>query len=468
MLLTITTTHKPATDLGFLLHKHPNRCQTIKLSFGAAHVFYPFANEDKCTAALLLDVDPVGMIRGKRRPRGSLLLDQYVNDRPYVASSFLSVAIAETYGSALQGNCKKRPDLLDTIMPLTARIAVLPCRGGEKLLWRLFEPLGYEVFATGITLDEKFPEWGDSSYFNVELQKNTTVVDLLSHLYVLIPVLDNQKHYYIDDQEVKKLLKHGKGWLSDHPEKEIITRRYLKYRMSLAREALIRLKEDSPDQIEFDDDAHISSEEEVETKIKLKEERLCSVLSALKSSGAKTVVDIGCGEGNLLKLLLKEKQFEKIVGLDVSVRALEIASEKLRLERLPNKQRERIALLHGSLMYRDRRLAGLDAAAVIEVIEHLDPPRLSAFERALFEFAQPKTIVITTPNREYNAAWENVGIDKLRHHDHRFEWTRKEFQNWATGIADRYNYQVRFLGIGQINKNFGSPTQMGIFTKIDN
>lgn len=465
MLLTITTIHQPATDLGFLLHKHPNRCQITELSFGAAQIFYPIANEDKCTAALLLDVDPVGMIRGRRRPRGSLLLDQYVNDRPYVASSFLSVAIAEAYGSALQGNCKKRPDLVDMIMPLTAKIAVLPCRGGEKLLRRLFEPLGYEVFATGIQLDEKFPEWGDSSYFIIELQKNTRIVDLLSHLYVLIPVLDNQKHYYVDDQEVKKLLKHGKGWLSDHPEKEIITRRYLKYRMSLARETLIRLNEESSAEIESDSDADISTEEEVETKIKLKEERLGSVLSALKSSDAKTVVDIGCGEGNLLKLLLKEKQFEKIVGMDVSVRILEIASEKLRLGRLPTKQRERIELLHGSLMYRDSRLAGFDAAAVIEVIEHLDPSRLSAFERTLFEFAQPKTIVITTPNLEYNAAWENVGIGKLRHHDHRFEWTRQEFQSWAKGIADKFHYQVRFLVIGQIHEEFGKPTQMAIFSR---
>lgn len=230
---------------------------------------------------------------------------------------------------------------------------------------------------------------------------------------------------------------------------------------------MIRLNEDSPVPIESDGDVDSSIEQDIETKVELKEERLDSVLSALKSSGAKTVLDIGCGEGNLLKLLLKEKQFEKIIGLEVSIRVLTIASAKLRLEGLPNKQRERIALLYCSVMYRDKRQAGYDAAAVIEVIEHFDPPRLSAFERALFEFAPPKTIVIATPNREYNAAWEKIGTEKLRHYDHRFEWTREEFQNWAKRIGARFHYQVWFLGIGPIHEEFGSPTQMGIFTKIN-
>src|SRR6476659_9411270 len=128
MLLTITTTHQPATDLGYLLHKNPERLHSFELSFGKAHVFYPEAAPDRCTAALLLDVDPVGLVRNRKGPSGEGgTLDQYVNDRPYVASSFLSVAIARVLGSALAGRSKGRPELTEVRMPLEAKISVLPC-----------------------------------------------------------------------------------------------------------------------------------------------------------------------------------------------------------------------------------------------------------------------------------------------------------------------------------------------------
>ena len=191
----ITTTHKPSTDLGYLLHKNPGRCQTFDLTFGSAHVFYPVATDSECTMAMLLDVDPVEMIRSKRRRKGNTQLEHYINDRPYVASSFLSVAIAQVLGSALKGRCSDRQDLVDKAIPLTVRISVLPSRGGQQILNRLFEPLGYQVSTQGFELDENFPEWGQSPYYTVELKKTTTVAELLSHLYVLVPVLDNHKHY---------------------------------------------------------------------------------------------------------------------------------------------------------------------------------------------------------------------------------------------------------------------------------
>ncbi len=194
MLLTISTTHQPAEELGYLLHKHPGKIQEFSLAFGRAHVFYPLLDFDHCTAALLLDVDPVGLVRGKGSER---TLDQYVNDRPYVASSMLAVAIAQVFGTALAGNCKARPALANTPIPLTARLAALPCRGGEALLKRLFEPLGYCITSVKHRLDEKFPEWGDSMIFTVELACTTTLSSLLSHLYVLVPVLDNGKHYWM-------------------------------------------------------------------------------------------------------------------------------------------------------------------------------------------------------------------------------------------------------------------------------
>ena len=464
MLLTISTTHKPATDLGYLVHKNPFRCQQAELGFGSLDIFFPEATKDRCTLALLLDVDPIGLVRGKNSARTSVPLEQYVNDRPYVCSSFLSVALSRAFGQALQGRCKERPELVKTMMPLTVNMSVLPCRGGEEFLKRLFEPLGYSLAATRHPLDVEFPDWGDSPYYTVELCKETTVKELLNHLYVLIPVLDNQKHYYVGKNEIDKLMRRGEGWLATHPEREGITRRYLKYQSSYAREALARLMEINPAEDELFDEAKAQPEDRMEERLKLNEERLGTVLSALKASGAEKVLDLGCGGGKLLQILLKEKQFTRIVGLDVSFKVLEIASDRLHLAEMPAKQRERIELLHGSLIYRDRRLENYDAAAVVEVVEHLDKARLKAFERVLFEFAKPTTVVLTTPNREYNRMWEAVGPDKLRHQDHRFEWTRSEFREWAEGVARQHGYAAKFLPVGPMDEELGAPTQMCIFS----
>lgn len=464
MLLTISTNHEPATDLGFLLHKHPDRCQSFDLSFGKAHVFYPKANEVECVACLLLDVDPVGLVRGKGDWQQGLL-DQYVNDRPFVASSLMSVAISQVFGSALSGRSKERAELVDTPIPLTARIDVLPVRGGDEMLQRVFEPLGYTVQATRYPLDERFPDWGEGPYFTVQLEQTTTVAQLLQHLYVLIPVFDGKKHYYIGQDEVEKLLSKGELWLSDHPEREFITRRYLTKRHSLIRQALARLVEEEA--IETDDEDTIADSpllERDERELSLHEQRLGAVLAAIRSSEAKRVVDLGCGEGKLLRLLLADKQFTEVLGMDVSVRSLEIAHRRLKLDRLPERQRERIRLIHGALTYRDERLANFDAAAIVEVIEHLDPPRLKAFERVIFEHARPKTIVLTTPNREYNVVWESLPAGEMRHSDHRFEWSRAEFEEWAGDVAKRFGYLVRFLPVGPEEPEVGAPSQMAVFS----
>lgn len=465
MLLTITTTHQPANELGFLLHKHPERFQSFDMSFGKAHVYYPEVSPERCSACLLLDVDAVGMVRGKNADQ-NFLLAQYVNDRPYAASSFMSVAISQVFGSALQGRCKDRPELTTTAIPLTARIDVLPVRGGEKFLRAVFEPLGYEVETIGSPLDERFPEWGKGPYFAVTVRKTTTLADLLTHLYVLIPVFDNRKHYWVSDDEMEKLLAKGEGWLADHPEKEEITRRYLKFQPSLYRLALSRLvQEEEPDEGEENDQPKEMAEEILEMPISLNEQRLGAVMASLRASGAKRILDLGCGEGRLIRELIKDRQFDEIVGLDVSIRSLEAAQRRLKVDRLPTMQANRLTLIHGSLMYRDKRLEGFDAAAVVEVVEHLDPPRLSAFERVLFEFAKPRTVVLTTPNREYNATWGTLPAGKFRHPDHRFEWTRQEFQAWAHGIAERFGYTVRFLPVGPEHSVHGPPTQMGVFSR---
>jgi len=464
MLLTITTTYQPATDLGYLLHKNPARVQSFSLSFGQAHVYYPEANQQRCTAALLLDVDPVRLVRKKQ---GEAALEQYVNDRPYVASSFMSVAIAEIFRTAINGQCAARPELAAQAIPLQAKLAVLPCRGGEAFLKRLFEPLGYVVSSEPHLLDETYPQWGMSPYYTVALTTTCRLCDLLTHLYVLIPVLDDDKHYWIGDAEVDKLLRRGKGWLETHPEREQIVSRYLKHRRSLTREAIARLVAEESAMQEATEEKAQAEEERIEERISLHEQRLAAVMTALRQVGARRVLDLGCGEGKLLKLLLREKHIERIVGMDVSYRALELAQIRLKLDRLPGKQKERITLIHGALTYRDKRLEGYDAAAVVEVIEHLDEARLASFERVLFEFARPAMVAITTPNVEYNVKFENLPAGKFRHRDHRFEWTRQDFQTWANRVAERFGYSVRFLPIGQEDVTVGAPSQMGIFTFND-
>ena len=195
----------------------------------------------------------------------------------------------------------------------------------------------------------------------------------------------------------------------------------------------------------------------------LNDQRLAAVVGALRDGGARRIVDLGCGEGKLLAALLHESWVEHVVGVDVAWRSLEVAARRLHLEDMAPRQRARVELLQGALTYRDKRLRGFDAAAVVEVVEHLDPPRLDAFEQALFGDARPASVVVTTPNIEYNALFEGLPAGSLRHRDHRFEWTRAELAGWADGVAGRNGYQVELAPIGPVDDRLGSPTQMAVF-----
>jgi 3' terminal RNA ribose 2'-O-methyltransferase Hen1 len=461
VLLTITNHGPNATDLGFLLHKNPANLHSADLPFGKARVFYTDATSQACSACLLLEIDPVGLVRGAQRA------EDYVNDRPYVSSSYMTVAIGRVFGTALAGNCNKRPELILTRLPLTVVVAVVRARGGSEVLKKLFGPLGYKVEAAQLPLDEKFPEWGESSYFRFSMTGKSTVHDLLSYLYVLLPVLDDEKHYYVGDDEVEKLLRHGEGWLEKHPERQLIVSRYLKRRSSLMDQVFARLLNDenaAVESAEVKSEQSALAEKDLERPLTLHTQRLNLVAGRLKQLGVKRVVDLGCGEGKLLRRLLADRSFERILGMDVSHRSLEVASARLRLEQMPERQRKRIDLIQGSLLYRDRRLEGFDGAALIEVIEHLDPARLIAMERVLFEFARPHHIVITTPNREYNALFPSLPNGKMRHGDHRFEWTRTEFAHWAQATAARFGYEVQFEPVGPVNETRGAPSQMAIFS----
>ena len=439
--------------------------QDIALAKGKAHIFYPIATEQECTCAMVLDIDPVGLVRTSNGASGNnFALEQYVNDRPYVASSIMSNAISKAFSSALNGKCKDKPELVDMAMPFEVKLSVLPVSGGEPLLQRMFEPLGYTITATQYTLDEQFPEWGNSRYFTVVLQHTVTLQELLSHLYILIPVLDNDKHYWVNKEEVEKLMVKGKGWLEKHPERELISRRYLRHQKSLLNDAMAMLmKDDVPEEIAV---AELIPEPEIPSP-KLHGTRLQMVCDELLSTPVKSVLDLGCGEGKLLKLLMMHPQLTHITGMEVSSQSLEIAYRKLKYYLLPDSQRKRLRLILGSLVYRDRRIEGFDAAALVEVIEHLDPVRLKALEKCVFEYAKPGKVVVTTPNKEWNITFtEDESV--LRHNDHRFEWTRAEFSTWCEKISTNYGYAYTIKTVGEETENVGAPTQMAVFKSIRN
>ena len=462
-LIQDETKSYPATDLGFLLHKHPAHMHERDTGAGKAVIFYPCVSEDKTTAIIYLDIDPVALVRGKNQQSDGLLA-QYVNDRPYVANSFLSVALGRSFGQSMSGKSKERQELADTELPYEAKVTPVGAAGGLETIKSLFEPLGYNVEAEQLAGDER------RGIFDLKISGTVLLRDLLNHLYVLVPVLDNAKHYWIDREEIDKLLAKGEGWLKDHPAKELIAKRALKHRRGLAFEALQRLADadvrDEADNEEQTEAKNTEQEAALEKPIRLHDLRLDTVASLLKDKGVSSVMDLGCGEGKLLKRLVKERSFNRLVGVDPSVVSLERASSKLHLDNAGEAMRERLQLQMGSLTYADRRWHGFDAATLVEVIEHIDPPRLQSLALSLFGDAAPRLVIITTPNVEYNTLFEGMEAGKLRHSDHRFEWTRKEFEDWCQPVADDHGYSVEFLPLGPVDETFGAPSQMAVFERI--
>lgn len=456
MYFSIATTHVPATDLGFLLMKHPDRVHETELTFGKAVIVFPEAKQERCEAVLMLGVDPVGLVRGRGQSDG--LLSQYVNDRPYAATSFLSVALNKAFRTAMNGESRERPELAQAKIPLELRVTPLP--GGAAMIRSFFEPLGWEVTTE--------PVAGATRYLALTLRGDHRVADALSHLYVLIPALDADKHYWVGEDEIDKLLAKAGGWLAAHPKKDEITNRYLKRRASLVKEALARLAPEELAEAEADavpgEAPKLAPEEALEAPIRLNDARLETVHTTLKDLGAWRVADLGCGEGKLLQRLAQDRKFTRLYGLDAAARELEKSARRLKLERA-GAPVDRITLLHGALTYRDARWADVDAASLIEVIEHLDAERLPALEAVVFGHAKPRYVIVTTPNVERNALFAGMAPGAFRHPDHRFEWTRAQFASWAESVCAAHGYQVEHRGIGADDPVHGPPTQMAVFRR---
>lgn len=459
MLFSLSLTGAEASQLGFLLFKHPDRVQTFTLSVGRATVFYPEATADRATASLIVAVDPFARVKGKNKDT------QYVSDRPYAASSLLSAAIGNVYRSAMAGRSDVRPDLAARPLPLEIRIPAVPARptrpdaadGGAALVRRLFEPLGWAVDVRETPLASGL-DWGAAPYVDLTLTGDVRLADALSHVYVLLPVLDNAKHYWVDSAEVDKLLRQGDRWLATHPDRDLITRRYLANQRAFVADATARLdaldeRPASPQ--EESDDASVSP---------LKVQRRDTVLQVLREVGARRVADVGCGAGYYLRSLLDDPGFTEILGVDVSAQALSAAERRLGLDRLSDRQRGRLTLRQSSVTYRDDALDGYDAILLVEVVEHLELDRLPSLEHNVFGSARPGNVVVTTPNAEYNSIYALLP-GTFRHRDHRYEWTRSEFSDWAHGVAERRGYTAEIRPVGPVDAAAGPPTQLALFTR---
>jgi 3' terminal RNA ribose 2'-O-methyltransferase Hen1 len=320
------------------------------------------------------------------------------------------------------------------------------------------------VEARRLPLEPSFPGWGESPYCDLALRAERPLHELLKHLFVLVPALDREKHYWVGREEIDKLLAKGEGWLAGHPEREWIVHRYLRSQRRLASEALDRL---APEAVEegLGEAALPDERGEAGRRVTLHDARLDTVAAGIAALDPGSVADLGCGEGKLLQRLLRDTGIPRVLGMDVSSRSLEIA--RGRIDRLPATKRDRATLILGSLIYRDSRLSGFDAAAMVEVIEHLDPDRLEALENVVFAHASPRHVFVTTPNREHNVLFENLDPGGLRHGDHRFEWTRAEFREWAQRVAGEHGYEVALEPLGEEHPVHGAPSQMAVFHRRD-
>jgi 3' terminal RNA ribose 2'-O-methyltransferase Hen1 len=469
MMLSIACKNLSEEELGFLLHKNPARVHPLDLSFGKVYVFFDEPPEGhQAQVCLLVDVDPLAMVQG----RGGLGHQDalYVNDRPYVASSLLASAVTKVFGTALSGRCKERPELVDReiewtfAMPFVARGSML------NALFHLFEPLGYEFDPDLLNYDSSVDYATSARPILTRIAVRTTLSEALSHLVVLIPVLDGENHRWVDDGDLVPFVRRVESWLPDHPYGMYILRRALKYQTSLVKAFTERFPAITGSMARLPQlEANVWDDATVEAAgcqpLSLNSQRFSAVEAVVSALSPSSIVDLGCGDGSLVSQLVKQTSIQKLVGMDVNPLVLSRARARLEHLSLTKAQTEKIQFIHGSLAYRDPRVKGFDLALLIEVIEHIDAERLETLEHQVFDYGQYSTVVVTTPNREFNDLYVGMEKGKMRHSDHRFEWTRQEFLNWAKRIGDAFGYNYEISEIGAGNPAVGSPTQMAVFSK---
>lgn len=448
MFLSISVPGPDATDLGFVLQKHPESVFRSEVSFGRVTGFYPRADADGCEFALVVEVDHVERVRGVSWDAGSA---GYIDPHPYAASSYLATAIPAALRSALNGKPARGPDeaAAARMAGLAARdwdlaVRVCPVPASERAVAELFGPVGFEVETKALRSGHPMA----SPMLDVVLRGKMPVSRALSALYVLLPVTDGKKHYFYTEQEAEKLLSKGEGWLAVHPRREAIVQRYLGRSRQIAAAASERLGnapkagEVQPEKVPGPwSGSHALRHE--------------AILRILGERGSRRIVDLGCSEGSLLEMICSMPLVEEAVGVDPSLSDLERAGK-----RCGPKGR----VLQGSAIYVDSRLRGFDTVVMCEMIEHVDPSRVELVERAVFGTMRPDTVILTTPNRSFNEAF-GLPPGSFRHQDHRFEWTSTECSGWARRVAAQFGYSVEVTGVGGDHPEHGSISTLCVFTK---
>ncbi|TDQ36236.1 3' terminal RNA ribose 2'-O-methyltransferase Hen1 [Aureibacillus halotolerans] len=437
MQLTIKATGSDVSALSYLLAKNPANLYERKVKEHFVRFFFGTFSDTFVEATIFVTPDPLALVTHKN----SYDITHYINDREFVASSIFCSLCKSALATALNGLPNTAyANYVDMTFPLTFTVGPIASGLSDEHVELLFKPLGYDV-TFQYQSSESDVEKGSARMLTI--QGLTTLQAGLRQLFVLLPVLDDYKHYYIDEKEMEKLERYGEGWLDEHPEKALIYRRALRF-----KELYAPLQNDEETQ-------------EKTPKRSLNHQRYEAIASTIATFPNRArVIDLGAGEGKLLERLRLIPGIEELLAVEPSqamllraMKAIEVSTE----------DGIKPTLLQGSLFYYDHRLLDSDVIVLCEVIEHIDEERLPACMAMILDEYRPGALIITTPNKEYNQLYDMP--EERRHHDHRFEWTRDQFTDWCYKINEGQSYDLTFSGIGDDNEIYGQPTQMCVFTR---
>ena len=445
MQLTIRATGENVKVISYLLAKNPNNVYERNHKGHLVRLFYSECSETELDVTIFVTPDSLEL-----KQNGSYTYDitHYINDREFAVSSIFCSFIRPALGTALNGQPKEEyKEWVNHCFPFEFQFGPVSSTLSNEEIRALFEPLGYETTISRAETNYSFHLKQKSTARFISLKGSTTLQHGLRQLFVLIPVLDNYKHYYIDEKEIEKIERYGEGWLENHPLKSFILRQALRFKEVYS---IVQKTEESEE----------SKEKTV--KIRLNDLRYEKIIEMVKGiEPRRRIVDFGSGEGKLSLRLGFVDGVQEVLAVEPSETAALQAIE--RFEKVRHQEGFVMPTpLWGSLFYYDERLKNKDIMILCEVIEHIDAYRLPKMMDTILNEYQPKVLIITTPNQEYNAVY-NLG-EQIRHHDHRFEWTREEFQTWCVD-RNNGNYELAFIGIGEMHEQYGCPTQMCVFSR---
>ncbi|MBW4084382.1 3' terminal RNA ribose 2'-O-methyltransferase Hen1 [Paenibacillus sp. S150] len=478
MHLIIRVTGAGAGMLSRLLAKNPDNLYDRMEKEARVRIAFTASSEQEAEAVIYVTPDPVELVKGASSAHNDIT--QYINDREFVVSSLFCTYIRSALGTALNGKTK------EAYLPWVNRKLALELTFGpvasnlpDHALEDLFIPLGYEVVLERGDAAYAFELKSRSSVRYIKLKGIQTLQTALRQLFVLIPALDDYKHYYISDDEVDKIRRYGDGWLENHPQRALILKRTLRFAGAIkhyedqmagdGQQAENGASGEAPGIAEpfaAPAEASAGTGAAEAPKARLNDLRYAAIADTVERLAARrSIVDFGSGGGKLSARLSSVPGVQEIKAVEPSAAAQLRAMDRFaKLEGRPG------AIVPepvtGSLFYYDEALRGKDVMILCEVIEHIDERRLNRVMETIFHEYAPGTLIITTPNKEYNALYQ-MEHEKLRHRDHRFEWDREAFGAWCSCWTSAYNYSVRLSGIGEFAQEYGYPTQMAIFTKED-